>query len=299
MVPGASLGVGLAALATLSVAATSLGIRLGTDEGNTVDALVVVLACNVLLLAPIAALYAPAEPPLTLGAALAFAAAGVTGTLLGRVFYFTSISRIGSSRTEPIKATQPLHATAIAVVLFGERVTGPHLAGIVLIVLGVAVVSWEASRSDDASGIESARALIPGLAAAVFFGIEPNLAKLGLGESDALVSGVMLRIVVAAAAFVTYLWLRGSFPSPGRLWRPSSRWYVAAGVANTSFLLSYYAALQVAPVSLVVPIVQTSPLVVMAVSLLFLPTRLERVTWRLGAGASIVVVGAVLVTLAS
>lgn len=299
MPPGASLGVGLAAVATLSVALTSLGIRLGTDDGDTVDALVVVLAVNVLLLAPVAVVYAPAEPPLTLPAVLAFAAAGVTGTLLGRMFYFTSISRIGSSRTEPIKATQPLHATAIAVVLFGERVTGPHLAGILLVVLGVAAVSWEATRAEGAGGVGSARALLPGLAAAVFFGLEPNLAKLGFGAADALVSGVMLRLVVAAAAFGTYLWLRGSLPSPAGLWRPPSRWYVAAGVANTSFLLSYYAALRVAPVSIVVPIVQTSPLVVIVLSLLFLPTRLERVTWRLAAGAAVVVAGAVLVTLAS
>lgn len=293
------LGIGLAAVAALSIATTSLGIRLGTDDGTTIEALVVVLACNVLLLAPIAAVYAPTEPPLTLRSALAFGAAGVTGTLLGRLFYFTSIARIGSSRTEPIKATQPLHATVGAVILFGERVTALHFAGIVLVVVGVAVVSWEMSRNDSATGVESVRALLPGLAAAVFFGIEPLLAKLGFGGSNALISGVMLRIVVAAAAFVTYLWLRNGLPSLDRLRRSNSRWYLVAGVANTSFLLSYYAALQVAPVSLVVPIVQTSPLVVMALSLLFLPTRLERVTWRLGSGASIVVAGAVLVTLFS
>lgn len=293
------LGIGLAALAALSIATTSLGIRLGTDDGTTVEALVVVLACNVLLLAPIAVVYAPAEAPLTLRSALAFAAAGVTGTLLGRMFYFTSISRIGSSRTEPIKATQPIHATVGAVLLFGERVTVPHFVGIALVVLGVAVVSWEMSRSDEAVGIESLRALLPGFAAAVFFGVEPILAKIGLGESNALISGMMLRIVVATAAFATYLWFQSSLPSLTQLRRANSRWYLAAGVANTSFLLSYYAALQVAPVSLVVPIVQTSPLVVMVLSLLFLPTRLERVTWRLGGGASIVVVGAVLVTLFS
>lgn len=293
------LGIGLAALAALSIALTSLGIRLGTDDGSTIEALVVVLACNVLLLAPIAAVYAPAEAPLTLRSALAFGAAGVTGTLLGRLFYFTSISRIGSSRTEPIKATQPLHATIGAVVLFDERVTTLHLTGILLVVLGVAIVSWEMSRSDSATGVESVRALLPGLAAAVFFGIEPLLAKIGLGASNALISGVMLRIVVAAVAFLTYLRLRNSLPSPARLWRSNSRWYLFAGVANTSFLLSYYAALEVAPVSLVVPIVQTSPLVVMVLSLLFLPARLERVTWRLASGASIVVAGAVLVTLFS
>jgi uncharacterized membrane protein len=57
----------------------------------------------------------------------------------------------------------------------------------------------------------------------------------------------------------------------------------------------YYVALQVAPVTLVIPIIATSPLVVVVLSRLFLP-RLERVSPRLVAGAVVVVVGAIAVT---
>ena len=77
------------------------------------------------------------------------------------------------------------------------------------------------------------------------------------------------------------------------------RWYLAAGVANTVFMLSYYGSVQLTPVSVVIPIVQTSPLVVLVASMLFLPVRLERVTWRLAAGAAVIVGGAVMVTLFS
>lgn len=47
----------------------------------------------------------------------------------------------------------------------------------------------------------------------------------------------------------------------------------------------------------VVPIIQASPLVVIALSAVFLPKRLERVTWRLVVAATVVVTGATLVSL--
>lgn len=82
-----TLGMVLAVIAALSIACTSLSIRLGTDDGDPTAALVVVLGCNVAILVPIAAMYASAAPKLSLESALWFAAAGLTGTLLGRICY--------------------------------------------------------------------------------------------------------------------------------------------------------------------------------------------------------------------
>jgi uncharacterized membrane protein len=65
---------------------------------------------------------------------------------------------------------------------------------------------------------------------------------------------------------------------------------------NTAFLFFYYAALELAPVTFVVPIVSTSPIVVVVLSRLFLP-RLERVTPRLVAAAGVVVIGVIAVAL--
>lgn len=299
MLPDVAAGVGLAALAALSIAITSLAIRVGTDEGGTIDAFVVVLLCNVGLIVPIALVLAPAGSSLTIASAVAFVGAGIAGTLVGRLFYFHSIAAIGSSRTEPIKATQPLHATVIAVLVLGEHVSLAHFLGVVLVVVGVAGVSWEFSRDGSADGTSSLRALLPALAAALFFGVEPILAKFGLAGTDSMLLGLAVRIVAAAGGFFAYLVLRGALPAPDDFRTPDLWWYLGAGVANTSFLLTYYGALAVAPVSIVVPIVQTSPLVVMVLSMLFLPVRLERVTPQLVAAATVVVSGAIVVTLSS
>lgn len=297
--PGILLGAGFAALAALSVAVTSLGIRLGTDHGRTTDALSVVLLCNLVLIVPATLiLYFPTYN-ITMRAALAFVGAGITGTLFGRVCYFTSISRIGSSRTEPIKATQPLHATLVAVVVLGEAVRSLHMAGILLVVVGVAVLTWEmaATESSGQPGQGAMSGLLFAFGAAFFFGLEAVWARSGFVEGGSLLLGLTIRLLAAGLGFFGYLWIRGLLPRPSTIRRADLRWYIFAGVANTLFLGAYYAALQAAPVSLVVPIVQTSPLIVALLSFLFLPTRLERVSPVLLASAVIIVGGAILITL--
>jgi drug/metabolite transporter (DMT)-like permease len=301
LVPAGMVGIGLATIAAASVACTSLGVRVGMDRGRTMDALVVVLLCNLLILLPVTAVLYYPEYGVSLRSAIAFVAAGLTGTLLGRLCYFNGISLLGSSRTEPIKATQPLHGSVIAVIVLGETVTALQLVGILLIVLGVGSISWETSREPPGglSSEDAAKGVLLGIGAAFFFGIEPIWAKIGLADGTPVLVGLVFRMVIAAAAFLGYLRARNQLPSTESLTRSNMRWYVAAGIANTLFLIAYYASLQTAPVTVVLPIVQTSPLLVVVLSGLFLPTRLERISWPLVVGAITVVVGAVFVTLFS
>jgi uncharacterized membrane protein len=91
-----------------------------------------------------------------------------------------------------------------------------------------------------------------------------------------------------------YLRAREALPDSRLFTSPGIKWFLAAGVANTLFLLVYYAALSVAPVALVVPITQTSLLFVVGLSAVFLQ-RLERVTPRLVVASVLVAAGAALV----
>lgn len=287
-------GVALAAVAAFGVAVQSVSVRVGTDDGRATDALVVVLLTNIATIVPAAALVHYPTYAVTRGSILAFVAAGVVGTLLGRVFYYTSIQRIGASRSEPLKASQPLHATLIAVIVLGERVTPGHVVGILLIVAGIAAISWETSRGDGATDGAGLALLLP-LAAAFLFGIEPTLAKVGFAEGTPILVGLAIKTVAATAGFLAYLRLRNDLPTLAVFRTRSVRWYLLAGLANTAFLFLYYASLSIAPVSVVVPIIQTSPLIVMVLSVAFL-SRLERVTWKLLTGACVVVGGAVVLT---
>lgn len=284
------MGAALAVTAAVVIALQAVFIRKGTDRGNSRGVMVVVLATNVGVLVPAAAVLGYPDYGLSLRSFIAFVGAGVVGTLIGRALFYESIERVGASRSEPVKASQPLHAAAVAVVVLGETLTAVHLFGIVLIVGGVAFVSWTTRDGDTAPP----RALLLPLTAAFFFGVEPTFASIGLAEGTPVVVGLAVKTVAASAGFVVYLRWKGAL-NTSAFRSPSRVWYLLAAAANVAFLVLYYTALQVSEVVVVVPIIQTSPLFVAALSAVFL-RDLEKVDVRLVAGAVLVVIGAVVVT---
>ncbi|WP_276259578.1 DMT family transporter [Haloglomus litoreum] len=292
-------GLAFAVGATLFSSLVALAIRAGTDTdtAGSQNALLVVLLTNVVLILPVAVVSSYPDFGLTPTSVGAFAMAGVVGTLLGRSLSYASIERIGASRTAPIKSSQPLHATLIAMVVLGEQVTPLHMAGIVLIVGGVAVVSWDLSRSSADSSVDASpyELLVP-LGAAFFYGLEPIFAKTGINQGTPVAVGLAIKTLVALVGYTLVMRVRWTLPDPRTFDATQLRWYVLAGLFNTAFLASFYLAIQVAPVSVVVPVVTTSPLVIVALSRAFLPD-IERVTWRVAAGAVVVVAGGVLTTL--
>ncbi|SER69549.1 DMT family transporter [Natrinema salaciae] len=298
-VPDSLLGVLLASVAAVGFAGQFLCIRLGTDDGDVTDAVLVVLASHVVLLAPaVFALhsrpYAALVTPLSVAS---FAAAGIVGMFVARLLMFTSIEALGANVTSPVIASNVLFATIFAVVVLGERLTASHFVGIVLIVAGIAVVSWEtaAAADTDRSIRETGKTIVLPLAAAVCIGIEPIFVSIGLAEGTPILPGLVVMASAATAGFVGYLAVTGSLGGVP-LRSPSTAWYVAGGLSTTVGFVAYFAALAVAPVVLVMPLLQLTPLLVVVLSVLFLPRRLERVTWRVTASAVVVVLGATVVS---
>ncbi|RQH02349.1 DMT family transporter [Natrarchaeobius oligotrophus] len=289
------VGVSLAIAAAVALSVAVICLRVGTDAGRSVDALVVVLFVNILLLVPVTVVIADPTAELTPTAIGAFAMAGLVGTFVGRAFFYASIERVGASRSEPIRASQPIYATLAAIVVLGEVLTFEHFVGIVLIVLGVGAISWETASSSMEYTGRTYDLAFP-FVAAVFYGVEPIFAKIGFADGTSVLVGLSIKTVAATVGFLAYLRWRNALPTATDLASGSLRWYVAAGVANTAFLFAYYAALEIAPVVLVVPIIQVSPLLVAVLSFVFLK-RLENVTLPLVLSALVVVVGGVLVSL--
>ncbi|MFA1610935.1 EamA family transporter [Halobellus rubicundus] len=294
-----STGILLAVLGAVALAVQSLSIRYGTITSDSSDALVIVLAVNVLALVPAAFLLGSPLEELTLRSLAAFTAAGLLGTMVGRAMHFEGIKRIGSSRAEPIKASQPLHASLVAVLVLGEIVSAGHLLSMVAIVAGIAIITYEHGSGGQASDDAGYVGLAFPFAAAFCYGIEPTFAKLGFAEGAAVLTGLTVKTVSAGLGFLIYLWWTQGIPDPRGIERREFPWLVGAGVANTVFLLGYYGALELEPVSLVVPLVQSSPLVVILLSILFVSDDLERITPRLVMGALVAVGGAIGVTLLS
>lgn len=287
--------------AAVAAASNQLFVRIGTEEGEAYDAVFVVMVVNLVVLVPLVLLFYYPEYGLTRRSWLSFMAAGVLGTLLGRLFLYSSIDRIGASRTSPIVSSNALVATILGVVVLGESLSLIHAVGIVLIVGGVAAIAWETSHEnpDDLSRRELAIGLSIPVGAALAFGWEPIYANFGFAEGTPAPVGLVVKTVAATLGFTAYLRWRNALPDPAVFYTSNIRWFVLAGIANTLFLLGYYAALAIAPVNVVVPIIITQTLFVVVLSALVMPERLERVTWKLVAAAMTVVAGALIVTLST
>jgi uncharacterized membrane protein len=259
--------------------------------------MLVSLVCNVVVVVPLGLALTPVR--ITTVSVVSFVAAGVVGSLLARVLEFQSIQKIGASRNSPIVAANVLFATVLAVVVLDESVSASHFAGIILVVDGVAVLSWETSANDDSilSIRDAGVALSLALLAAVFIALEPIVVIVGYGEGTSVLTGFAVKAVAGLVDYAGYRWLAGDEPVVAVLDRPGLIYHVSAGLANTAGIGLYFAALAVAPVSLVMPLLQSGPLFVLILSAVFLPRHLERITPRLIAAAVTIVAGATLVSL--
>jgi len=294
MTLGSLVGVAFAVVSALCLAAQSLTVRLGAKTHSITDVIAVMYVINLLVFVPVAAVLAYPEYEVTWTAVAAFTVSGLLGSLIARYCYFIGIERLGSSRTEPLKALLPLFAVGAAVLFLGEEVTPILLVGVALLVAGGIAVTLEARNSPTAPvGRELWVALAFPLAAALFLGIDPIFTKVGFAEGTSVMVGVTIRVLAAAGGFGLYLLWRLVRTGTG-VGIELNRWLVAASVANTAYLLTYYAALVRAPVSVVTPVMGASTLFVVGGAALFLQGD-ERVTWRLGGAAVVVVLGVVLV----
>lgn len=292
-VAGALLAVASAAL----FAVEYICIRFATDGGRVTELMVVSLLTNVALVVPLV-LVRYGLPTVTVVSLLAFAASGFFGSLLARLLVFKSVDQIGASRSSPVVATNVFFATILATVLFDEQVEFAHLVGIVLIMAGVSVVSWELARADEAdrSVEELGWSLSVPLLAAFLVGVEPIFVTVGLAEGTTALSGFAIKAMTATAGFLGYLLWQGELRMDVVRPHRYTKWYVGSGLASGFGIIAYFTALDLAPVVLVVPLFQTAPVFVVGISAVLLPQRLERVTTQLAVASVVVVAGAILVT---
>lgn len=280
--------------AVLMVSGQVLLIRMGMQYSGTLSVFNTVLIVNVAVFVPISLVWHYPNYELTPFALFAFGMSGLLGIFLGRMCYFHSVGLIGASRSEPIKASSPLVSVVLALLILGETMTLLEGAGMLLIAGGAVLTSWEmASDGRDQTSDFSLVSLVFPLAAAFFYGAEPIFVKWGFSEGTPLLVGLVVKILVGATFFWGYLVGTGQFVEQLNIFQRDRRWFLGAGVVNTMFLFFYFGALEVAPVVVVLPIIQTSPIIVALLSLVFLP-KLERVTAPLLVACLAVVVGAIL-----
>jgi uncharacterized membrane protein len=215
-----------------------------------------------------------------------FVLSGLIGTVGGRLLRFISIERVGASIAAALISLNPLVSSGLAILLLGERVTVPVLAGTVVIVLGTALLSAGGRRE----GLRPRLLVLPVLSA-VCFGMVAILRKVGLSQTSA-VMGSAINVSTALVAFSAFLLASGQ---RGTCSRRSLGYFVAAGVAENAAVFLNVVALGLGTVGIVAPLYGSAPIFVLVLSGLFL-RDVEAPGARVVLGTLLIVAGVYCIT---
>jgi drug/metabolite transporter (DMT)-like permease len=278
-----ALAFGAAFLFGLALVLTQLGLR---DVPALSGAAISVPASTLLFVC--AAPIALRDTTIVWEAVPIFAAVGLMFPGTVTLLTFAANHALGPVMTGALGNLAPLFAVALAVAFLGEPLHPLQLAGLIVTVAGIVLLT--APRRDDARARFSWYLLLP-LAAAALRGITQATVKLGLETWPSPLAAALIGYVVSTIVVLTAVRLRtGRFvakaPARGLLW------FAGVGWCNGIAALLMYAALSTGPVTLVSPLVATYPLVTVGLSLLML--RKIEISLRLALAVALTVAGVAL-----
>ena len=219
---------------------------------------------------------------------LLFAAAGLIGTIGGRLTRFLAMEKVGATITASVGSLTPLIASFLAILFLGERVTLPILAGTLVIVIGTVLLSTSGKRL----GFRPWQIVLP-LTSATCFGIVAIIRKLGLDDMGPVL-GTCINLTTALIVFSAVMFAsghRGIYACRGR----ELVCFVCAGLAENTSVLLTIVALTFGAVSVVTPLTSATPIFVLLLSPIFLK-GIEVLTARVVVGTVLIVLGVYVIT---
>lgn len=236
-------------------------------------------------------------PPLTSSGLIYFMLDALGISLAGRLASFYSIKAIGAARASQLSATQPFFTLLFALVFLKETLAPKQYVGIFLVTLGVYLLGGEILRHADPSDGPGGNGAMGGILLGLFSGFAYSVGnifrKMGLAAIPSPLVGAFVSSFFSALILVGYFyWRRGAtgIRQVARYPRPALFGYALAGLFTTASWWCNFTALLYLPVSVLAALKSASPLVVMILSLIFLP-REEKINRRVVASGLIVVAG--------
>lgn len=279
-----------ALLASISFALFAVYGWLGLRHSTPLTATVISLAARTITLG-IAVVLFGGVPDFAKRALVVFIILGLMQTVIS-LLTFMGLQKIGTSRSQPLRNSYPLWSTVIAIALMGERASAAVLLGTLLVVAGVVIISWKPEVAPPSyRWWHVVYSMIAGLLAGVAF----PLRRYGLTITNEPVFFSFVVAIVSLLGAVPYtLWTGGERKL---IWhRRAVIDFFLSGFFEALGALLTLIALTTGRVVIVSPIVATTPLFSLMISLIFLRGK-ERITTVTVLGTMAVVVGTIAITL--
>jgi drug/metabolite transporter (DMT)-like permease len=262
---GAVLAVLSAATFALTNATGRRGVISGTPAQGMVISIPVGLACFlvVALLTGASVNFGRFSAPVL----VSLSAAGILHFVVGRYCNFRASQAAGVNLTAPVMQLNAVVTLVLAVLVLREPCTMLQVAGAILMVAG-SLVTQRASQPGAASKPHDAAVFTPRVAvgflfasiAALMYGTSPIIVRQALLDAGPLggVAGGSIAYAAATVAVTVGLLIPSLRSNVAKVSGENARWFVYSGIFVAAAQGFLYSALAVAPIMLVVPLLQLS-----------------------------------------
>jgi DME family drug/metabolite transporter len=218
-----------------------------------------------------------------------FIIAGLSGPCIGRFLLFIGINRVGGSIASTLYSIKPLFSAIAAVLILGEHLTTGIAAATVIMVGGLAIVSFEESGKKIESSWSKKDLIFPIMAGAAY-GLSHVFRKIGLNINHEPLMGVVVQNVTALSFSIILVLFKKNHQKVTVNNRKAWIVFGLSGIFSVLGQLATFHALNIGSVIIVSPLSAISPLFVIVIAGIFL-RKVERVTWKIILGAVLIIGG--------
>jgi len=308
------LGVIFALLSAGTFAFNNAAMRRGVVTGTPIQGMALTVpigvACFLLVAVVTGQIFRVTEFPLA--AAAWMAGVGLVHFIFGRYCNYRANREAGVNLTAPVIQLQIIVTLVLAIVILREPCTVLQAIGGLMIVAGSFITQRQPVRARPANAGATAETkpatplFVPhyflgylfAIGAAIGYGTSPILARFALAETGAI-GGVLGGLIAygAATLFVAVVMLWPAVLKDAMsLKRENMPWFIASGVFVAMAQGFFYAAVAVAPIMLVMPILQFS-LVFRLIFAMWLTPDHEVFGWLVILGVLVSITGSLMVAI--
>ncbi|MEG0424117.1 DMT family transporter [Cetobacterium sp.] len=210
---------------------------------------------------------------------------GLFGLFLGDFFLYKSYIKIGPRITLLVMTFSPVAVSILSFFILGEKIEGFKVLGMLLTIIGIAIVILKKKNDKEFSKVGFIYALLAMLGESL--GI--IFTRLGSIEYDSFAT-IQVRTIPAILAFIVYISLKKEWSNikEGIVNKKGMIYIVLGTIVATLGVTALVEAMKYANVGIVSTLAATSPILIIPISIIFFK---EKVSILEGVGALISFVG--------
>ena len=222
-----------------------------------------------------------------------FGMAGLFHFYIGWTLLSISQNKVGAARTGALLGTTPFFALFISALAFDEFLRLPVLSGIIILVAGVYLISFE-KNPFAGTGTTIWQDSLFGLGVAICFSISPIFIRAGMKDLNSPLLGVTIGMGISAIAYGVTLLFRRNQTEQGPITQDALWFQLGAAFFVGVSTWARWIALDMTSVSVVLALGRLNVPVVILLSPLLVGKTSENVTLRVWLGAAMIVGGSLI-----